>query len=325
VAGDGPGVLVTASPVDEALSVWRLAADVAPVVTGHTGWITCLAVGPSGRVFAGGSDGAIGAWRLDDGDRQPVVGTVPAPAQAIAVVPTDEGEAVLAGGGDLHGIQDDRLHRWIGGGPAPSVVVDHGGQVGIVVPALVGGEPVVLTAGCDQTLRVTAAGTGAPRGDVPGDHMPNGIAVATLAGRPVAAVSRAFGPFVVWDLAAREPVATPVSDTIEVLEQVQALVETPGGPAVVTTRHAAVRMRLLDTGERWDIDAGNLDPVTVVAASGKAMLAVARTDGSVSVLDLAARARRDEVSMPYPVTALAWTADGDLIVACRRDLVRLGL
>jgi WD40 repeat protein len=326
VAGAGPGVLVTASPVDEAISVWRLAEVVDPIGRGHSGWITCLAVAPSGRVIAGGRNGAIGAWRLDDGEQPSVVGMVPAPVKAVAAVPVDGVEAVLAGGGDLNDVQDDRLHRWIGGHADEPVVVDHRGYVDIVVPAVVNGDTVVLTAGCDGTLRITDVATGAARGELPGDRMPDGgVAVAVLDGRPVAAVGRAFGPFTLWDLAARETVATPVTDTIEVLEQVHALVETPGGPAIVTTRHATVRLRLLDTGELWDIDPDNLDPVTAVAASGTAMLAVARTDGSVSVYDLAARARRDGLTLPYPVTALAWVPDGDLIVACRRDLMRVSL
>ncbi|WP_433187562.1 WD40 repeat domain-containing protein [Actinoallomurus sp. CA-150999] len=326
---DGPGTVVTASGTDEAIGVWRVGSETrhpgAGDGAGHTSTIQCIAVAPGGHVIAGGTDGTIGSWRLKDGMREPMVGALPAPVRAVVATPVGGGAAVLAGGGDLHGAPDGELHRWSDSGPDQPVIVDHRGEVRIVVIADLDGRPVVLTAGCDATLHITDLATADRVGDIPGRHQPDGIAVGDLRGRPVVAVSRAFGPFQLWDLAGRVPVATPVTDAIDVLERVHAFAQLDEGPAIVTVRHHVVRIRNLGTGATWHLDPDNDDAVTALAVHslGRPLAAVARTDGSVSLLDLVARTVVDVLALPYPATALAWAPDGDLIVACRRDLLRV--
>ncbi|WUI01331.1 WD40 repeat domain-containing protein [Spirillospora sp. NBC_00431] len=330
---DGPGVVVTASGDDEALGVWRARSEMPRPAAGHTGTghtstVTCLAVGPGDRVVAGGTDGTVGSFRLDDGARGPVLGALPARVHAVAAAPAGEageGVVVLAGGGDLHEAEDDALHRWFADGPDEPVAAGHRGEVKIVVTALLDGRRIVLTAGCDETLHITDLATGERVGGVPGRHMPDGIAAGEFGGRAVAAVSRAFGPFQLWDLAGGAHVVTPVTEALEVREAVRAFVHLNEGPAVLTVRGHAVRVRDLGTAATWALDPDDLNVVTAVAVhdSVNPPAAVARADGRVSVFDLRARTVADVLELPYPATALAWTPDADLIVACRRDLLRV--
>ncbi|TDB86348.1 WD40 repeat domain-containing protein [Actinomadura sp. 7K534] len=321
LASEGPGGLVTASGPDEAIGVWRVGPEPPHHGTGHTSTITCVAVAPGG-VVAGGTDGTVGWWRPGHG-RGPVVGALPAPVRAVAAVAAGDGVTVVAGGGDLHGTTDDALHRWIDGGGDQPVIVDHRGEVRIVVTAVLDGRPVTLTAGCDATLCLTDVASGERLGDIPGRHQPDGVAVGLMGGRPVAAVSRAFGPFQLWDLSGDVPMATPVGDAMEALERVHAFVQLDGGPAVATVRGHVARIRDLRTGTTWHLDSENREQVTAVAIreDGSPLAAVARMDGLVRIFDLRARTAVDTLTLPYAATALAWTPDGDLLVACRRDLL----
>ena len=69
------------------------------------------------------------------------------------------------------------------------------------------------------------------------------------------------------------------------------------------------------------------DGPTLVSASwdtiGTPVAAVARADGSVTLIDLMSRTIVDTLMVVYPATALAWTPNGDLIIACRRHLLRV--
>src|SRR5690606_33884456 len=157
-----------------------------------------IAAAPDGRLVTAGTAGAVAAWRLADGARGPVLGVLPAPVRAVAAVPPGAGTAVLAGGGGLHGGPADRLHRWVDGGPDRAVAAARRGEVRTTAAAAVDGRPVALTAGCDETLHITALASGERIGGLPGRGRPDGIAVGRLDGRPVAAVSRAFGRFQLW-------------------------------------------------------------------------------------------------------------------------------
>lgn len=319
VAGDGPGLVVTASDVDGAIGVWRVGADAPPVGAGHPSAIGCLAV-TADHVVAGGTDGTVASWRLDDGVRERAVGTLPAPVHAVARV----GATVLAGGGDLHGVTDRELHRWSGDGVDEPVPADHRGEVRLLATAVLDGRAVALTAGCDETLSVTDVATGERVREIPGRCQPNGLAVGDLDGRPVVAISRAFGPFELWDLAGDTPITTPVTEAMDVLELVRAFVHTDHGPAIATVRSHAVRIRHLATADTWRLDPDREEVVTALAVhAGTA--AVARADGSVTVSDVSTRATLGVLTLPHAAGALAWTPDGDLIAACRRDLLRLSI
>ncbi len=285
-ASGGPGVVVTASDLGESIGVWRLDSAAHPLGAGHTSTVACLAV-TADHVIAGGTDGTVASWRTADGARERVVGTLPAPVRAVVAV---AGGAVLAGGGDLHGTADRELHRWFGDGED---------------------RPIALTAGCGDTVRLTDIATGDRLGEIPGRCPPDGLAVGDLDGRPVVAISRAFGPFELWDLVGHAPITTPVTDAVELLEQVRAFVHTGDGPAIATVRHHVVRTRLLATGDARHLDPDNGEAVTALAAGPGPALAVARADGSVAVFGLDARATPDVLALPHPATALAWTPDGD--------------
>ncbi|WP_344948688.1 WD40 repeat domain-containing protein [Actinomadura miaoliensis] len=321
----GPGVVVTVSHADEALAVWRVGTGTRHDDAGHSSTVRCLTVAPGGHVLAGGTDGVVGSWRLEDGAREAAAGAMPAQVHAVAAVPAGDGVAVVAGGGDLHGVTDDALHRWFDGGPDRPVAVDHRGEVRLVVPAVVDGRSIVLTAGCGTTLHITDLVTGERLGDIPGRHQPDGIAVGELGGRPVAAVSRAFGPFQLWDLREGAPIVTPVTEAMRPAERVRAFVRLGEEPAIVTSRGHAVRVMDLGTGAAWHLAPDDIEHVTALAVhgGGRPLAAVARTDRSVTLFDLPTRAPLGVFTLPYPATALAWAPDGDLIVGCRRDLLRV--
>jgi hypothetical protein len=118
-------------------------------------------------------------------------------------------------------------------------------------------------------------------------------------------------------------VATPVTDALEVLERVHAFIQPDEGSAIVTVRDHVVRIRDLGTGAAWYLDPDSSEVVTALAVRGigSPLAAVARTDGSVCLFDLGARMVVDVLTLPYPATALAWAPNGDLIIACRRNLL----
>lgn len=322
----GPGTLATASEEDEAIGVWRADLDAHPGGAGPGSTVRCIAAAPDGRVVTGGTDGTVASWRLEDGARGPVLGVLPAPVRAVAAVPLGAGTAVLAGGGDLHGGTDDRLHRWFDGGPDRPVTAGHRGEVRTIAAAVVDGRPVALTTGCDETLHITDLASGERIGGLPGRGWPDGIAVGRLDGRPVAAVSRAFGRFRLWDLAARTPLATPVAEAVEPLERVHALTRSDAGPAVLTVRGGTVRLRDLGTGAARLLGPAGGGEATALAVhgTGAPRAAVARADGSVSLFDLATGEVTEAFPLPYPATALAWAPGGGLVAAYRRTLLRVG-
>ncbi|WP_152523011.1 WD40 repeat domain-containing protein [Nocardiopsis potens] len=333
LAGTGPGLLATASEEDEAIGVWRVDLGVPPR-GGPGGTVRCIAVSPDGRVITGGADGTVASWRLEDGAPGPVLGVLPAPVRAVAAVPlgadtgvpAGAGTAVLAGGGDLLGRTDDRLHRWSGGGADRPVRTGHRGEVRIIATAVVGGRAVALTAGCDEALHITDPATGERIGGLPGRGRPDGVAVGALGGRPVAAVSRAFGRFRLWDLADRAPLPTPAADAMEALERVHALTRSGTGPAVLTVRGGTVRLRDLGAGAARLLGPEDGAEVTALAVhdAGDPRAAVARADGSIALFDLEAGAAAGAFGLPCPATALAWAPGGDLVAAYRRTLLRLG-
>lgn len=316
----GPGMLVIASPADDAVSVWRLDDSRAEAGAGNPATIRCLTVTPDGWIVTGGVDGALRRRRLTDGTRYADIGSLHARVNAVAAIPDVALVHLLAGGGDLNGTHDGRLHRWADGHSRPPAELDHGGEVDVVIPFPLDGEPAVLTAGCDGQVHLTDVRTGQRLGTITGTYQPRGVAVGLLAGRPAAAISWMFGPLAVWDLSSRTEVVTPAAGNVRIGEAARAWLATEAGPAVVTVHEALVRVHFLLIGGVLEVQPGQDEPVTALAATGDTTIAIARTDGSVSVLDVVTGREAGRLALPYAATALAAAPGGLLVVASRRDL-----
>jgi WD40 repeat protein len=319
---DDPGVLLIASPLDDAVSVWHLDAGRASAGSGQDADIRCLTVTPAGSIVAGGGDGVLTRWRLADGVREPDLGSLPARVNAVAVAPG--GTHLLAVGGDLHETHDPTLHRWAGGEPLPAVMVDQRGQVDLALTFSIDGEPAVLTSGSDGQTHLTQIRTGLRLGTIAASYPPRGIAVGMLAGRPTAAICGMFGPFTLWDLASRTVIATPARANVRIGEAARGWIVTGGEAAVVTVQESLVRMHNLLTGTVSELQPGDDHPVTALATTdglaGPPAVAIARTDGIVSVVDATTRREILRHPLPYPATALTWAATDRLVLACRRNL-----
>ncbi|MEU4425509.1 WD40 repeat domain-containing protein [Actinoplanes sp. NPDC024001] len=310
LVADGLGTLLVASARDDAVSVWQFGEERPGSGAGAPADLRCLAVTPDGWIVAGASDGSLTRWRLSDGVRGPDIGSLDARVNAIHA----EGAMVAAVGGDLHDVQDDRLHRWVDGRAQPPAGLGHGGEVTIAVRYFDDG-PVLLTAGCDGSIHLTDLETGQRRGTIEDRYPPRGVAVGSLGGRPVAAVTGMFEPFTLWDLTSRTVVATPAAANVRLGEAARAW----AGNAVVTVHEGRVRMHDLLTGSTTEVLPGVAEPVTAVAAAGL-LLAIGRTDGSVTVVEANTGRVVGALALPYAATVLTWAPQGRLIAACRRDL-----
>ena len=324
MAADGPGTLLVGSPEDDTVSVWHLDGSRPEAGSGHPSDIRCLAVTPDGSVLAGGSDGLVSRWRLADGTREPDLGSLPGKVNAIAAARQGTQTYVAAVGGDLHEVQGRTLHRWVDGEPRPVVGIDHGGQVNTALMLDIHGEATVLTTGCDSQIHLTQVRTGLRLGSVDNNDGTRGIAVGHLADRPAAAMCGMFGPFTLWDLATGTAIATPAAAKVRIGEAARGWIDTGTGPTVITVHDHLVRLHNLLTGAVSELQSGHDEPVTALAATDdpgrSALVAVARTDSTVSIVDTATGRDVVEYTLPYPANALAWAPDGRLILACRRDL-----
>ncbi|MEV6633946.1 WD40 repeat domain-containing protein [Actinoplanes sp. NPDC051470] len=310
-----PGEVITASPEDRAVAVWAAGADLPPIGHGATSTITALTLSPDGRVIAGASDGTVAAWSLADGSFLSAEdGAVHGPVRAVATVEVDGRIEVLAGGGDVNGSPDDVLHRLpLSDGVVDGVIADQGGEIRVI--AMLG--TTAYTAGCDRTIARIDLVTGTRTSVIPGDNHASGIAIR--GGR--AAVSRFPGPFQLWDLAADRPIPTGAVDSAEFGERV---VGWCGDGRVVVALDDQARVRDLSTGETTALDEGGDGRITAIASSDT-LVAIARADCSLSVVDPSSGDETEALTLAYPATALAWTQEGDLIAGVRRDLVRWGL
>lgn len=281
--------------------------------------LRCVTTAPDGWVVTGDAGGVLRRWRLSDGARGADLGSLPARVNAVAAVADGARVHLLAGGGELGGTHDDMLHRWADGHRQRAVPA-HRGEVDVVLPFPLDGAPAVLTSGCDRQVHLTDVRTGERLDTITGTDRPRGVAVGLLAGRPAAAISWRSGPLAVWDLSARTEIATPAAAHVRAGEAARAWVATEVGPAVVTVREARVRVHLLLIGAVAEVQPGRADPVTALTATGSTAIAIARADGSVSVVDIVTGREAGRLSLPHPATALAPAPGGLLVMASRRDL-----
>ncbi|GAA0911709.1 hypothetical protein GCM10009558_018240 [Virgisporangium aurantiacum] len=327
VVADGPGTLITTSATDNAVAIWNIDRDRPPTAPAHRTNLRCLTVTAGGSLVAGGGDGTLSRWRLADGAPEPDLGQLPSRVNAVAAVTDTRGGHVLAVGGDLHGVPDSTLYHWIDDAPQEPVTLDHGAQTDFVATYSVDGETAVLTAGkgCGNA-QLRQLDTGLPLGTIPHDYPPYGVAVGLWAGRPAAAVNWMFGPFVGWDLTSHSPVSTPAAANVQIGEAPHAWIETGTGPAVITVHDAQVRIHALLTGAVVHLQPRHDEPVTALAVTthpGRpAAVAIARTDGTVSVVDPATNRETAHLTLPYPATAMAWAPEDGLLAIAYRDHIR---
>jgi WD40 repeat protein len=321
---DGPGILLVGSRVDNALSVWRLTDDEPQTRSGSSSDIRCLTVTHDGWIVAGGGDGHLGRWRLADGARGADLGSLPGQVNAIASASNGAQTYLLAVGGDLHGITDGMLHRWTGERPEPAIALDHRGDARFALTLPVDGDPAVVTAGSDGHVHLTHLRTGTHLATITDTYPPRGVATGLMAGRPAAAISWMFGPFMVWDLLTRNEIRTPATANVAIGEAARGWIETDTGPVVITTHESLVRTHNLLTGAVSQLQPGLDDPVTALAATNDPAhppaVAIARTDCTVSVVNASTGNETCRLTLPYPASALTWAPSGLLVAACRRDL-----
>lgn len=324
-AAGPPGTVLTASATDDRVAVWELSNDPGPPRRGHPTMIYCLGLSLDGRVVAGGRDGSVAAYHLDDGRLSAPLGRITAPARAITALRIDDQTVVLAAGGDLNADPDNEVYRWIDGSPAPSLTAEHNGNVELLVPGEIDGDPVVFTAGCGNTAYMLDVRTGELLGAFEGRSPVIGIASGTVDDHVAVAVSYYTNGLLLGDLDAGAAIK-PAGEALEVGEAVRALVTISDEPAVVTERTGEIRLRFVHTGQCVTVQPERSAHISALAVRGGAtpLAAVARTDATVSVVDLTSRTTVDTIRLAYPSHALVWTADGDLVIACRRDLLRVG-
>jgi WD40 repeat protein len=317
VTAAGAGRLVTICPADETLAVWRV-ASAPPRDDAPTGDLRCLAVTPDGRILTGGSDGKIDAWRLDDGRREGTRATLAGRVNAVASVPTSAGQMVVAAGGHV-------LHRWLNDGPDQPFPLAESGETRQMSTAVADGRLLALTLGCSRDVQIHDLLTGEEVGAFDDGSFTLGFAVGDLGGRPVAAVTRLSPVFQLWDIAAAAQIETPLTESVSWGDLVHAVIDAPGGPAVVLVEGGRrVVVRDLTTDASVHIDSDDSGHVTALSARGESV-AVARIDGSVAMHQLPTGKLVGTLTLPHPATALTWTPAGDLVIATRRALLLAGI
>ncbi|GAA0421614.1 hypothetical protein Aca07nite_10200 [Actinoplanes capillaceus] len=278
-----------------AVHLWDVAADreFGAPLRGPLLNAQVIPAGPGTLIAASADDDTVSVWRLGE-NRAPEEIRSPGDIRRIEV--TTDGWVV----GD--------------GGPVRWRVADG-------VPGTGGGDFPA-----DQPLRVRLAGElvatfhgslGGVRlgGDRTIEHPypPRGAAAGLLAGRRAIAVNWMFGPFTVYDLDTLTPIPAPADVAIGESPQAWA------GDAVVTVRLGEVLAHDMRTGTTTPLQPKEDEPVTALAAFGS-VIAVARTDGSVAIVDVPTARERDRRTFPFAATALTWAPTGELIVAVRRDV-----
>ena len=138
------------------------------------------------------------------------------PVTALAVTRLPRGSVVVIGHGAGHLAVGDLA----AGQVVARMAGGHGQQVGAIVTTVVDGRSVVVSGASDGTVRRWDLASGAPVGAPShGHHGPlhapgriYALAIAPLAGRPVAVSSGWDGELWMWDLASGERIGEPLDD-----------------------------------------------------------------------------------------------------------------
>ncbi|MEV0903028.1 WD40 repeat domain-containing protein [Actinoplanes sp. NPDC049802] len=240
--------------------------------------------GPGSLIAVSPEDDAVSLWRLGE-NRAPEQTRSPGDIRRIQV--TADGWIVGDGGPVRWRLSDGARQAGDGGFPPDRRPVTFHGSLGGV--RLAGGRTIEHP------------------------YPPRGAVAGVLGDRPAVAVNWMFGPFTVYDQDTLTEI--PAEAAVEIGESPQAW----AGDAVITVLDCRVRAHDLRTGVATLLQPGEIEPVTALAARGTDV-AVARADGTVSIVDVPTARERARIGLPFAATALAWAPTGELVVAVQRDV-----
>ncbi|MGC5006404.1 WD40 repeat domain-containing protein [Streptomyces sp. DT203] len=310
---------------DGSVWVWDLTTGTQTrALTGHAGPVRSVAVaGVDGRPHAitGGRDEVVRVWDLTTGTQTRTLTGHAGPVNAVAVAEVD---------GRPHAITGGQTGVWLWDlptGTQPRVLTRHTGLA--VAVAGVDGRPHAITGGNDVVVRVWDLTTGTLTRVLTGHAgAVRSVAVAGVDGRPHAITGGNDGAVRVWDLTTGT-LTRVLTDHAGPVGSV-AVAGLDGRPHAITKGDddGSVRVWDLATGTQTRTLTGHSERVTAVAMAqldGRPHAITGGLDRVVRVWDLTTGTCLTTFHCPAPVTALAVTAGGTVVVSFSHELAVLDL
>ncbi|WP_433510886.1 WD40 repeat domain-containing protein [Nonomuraea sp. CA-143628] len=310
---------------DRTVRVWDLTTvdDVA-----GAGVIESVATGTlHGRQVAitAGADATIRVWDLDSGDPvgSPLIGHA-GPIHHLAATMVDQQLAVLSAGAD------GALRSWdpaTGQQTGTIPAGDPADEICALDTVVVDGRPIAVTAGTGKTIHGWDLTTGTRLGSPPAArHRVRALAATTTPdGRPIAVSGTLHGGLRVRDLHTGHDIAPhPTGRHGKLIREIALTTGADGTPLALTTS-----ADLDEAVKLWDVTTGHL--IGELPVHGVQALAATVVDGhpvaitgakdTVAVWDLTALRQIGPATKALePVTALALTPAGHLIICARRHI-----
>ncbi|MEC7053618.1 WD40 repeat domain-containing protein [Streptomyces violaceochromogenes] len=293
---------------------------------GHTRGVTAIATtAVEGRPVAvtGSNDRTVRIWDVTTG--QPVGTPLNAHSDwvdAVTCTTIDGRPAAVSAGFD----RTVRIWDLTGDRPVGKPLTGHTGGVKAVTTADPGGRPVVVTGGDDRTVRIWDPATGELVREPLTGHTAGvrSLACAVVEGRSVVVSGSYDNTVRIWDLLTGRPVTAPlVGHEGSVRSVACAVVE--GWPVVVSGSHdGTVRIWDLLTGRqartRLAGHQGSVQSVACTVVEGRPVVVSGSYDRTVRIWDLGT-GRCEVLTMPLPVSAVALSPDGALVIGTGSGVV----